>query len=106
MHNLKSDNSTSFLSSLVLDASDELPHQKSHKENRFIYRFVYRDLTSFNMKASDGDSSTVDTSPTSDMDCTLKSGDYVVHFFSCIRFVHDVILAKFTSNRSELFAQL
>ncbi|XP_059451094.1 DNA replication ATP-dependent helicase/nuclease JHS1 isoform X1 [Corylus avellana] len=77
-HSLKSDNSTSFLSSLVLDASDELPHQKSHKENRFIYRFVYRDLTSFNMKASDGHSSTVDTSPTSDMDCTLKSGDYVI----------------------------
>jgi DNA replication ATP-dependent helicase Dna2 len=83
-HSLKHDKSTSFLSSLVLDASDELPHQKSLKENRFIYRFVYRDLTSFNVKASDRDSSTVATSPTSDMDCTLKSGDYVVHLFSCI----------------------
>lgn len=58
------------------------------------------------MKASDGDSSTVASSPTSDMDCTLKSGDYVVHLFSCIRFVDDVILAELASNRSELLAEL
>lgn len=103
---MKHDNSTGFLSSLVLDASDELPHQKSLQENRFIYRFVYRDLLSVNVKASDGDSSTVASSPTSDMDCTLKSGDYVVHLFSCIRFVDDVFLAELASNRSELLAEL
>ena len=29
------------------------------------------------------------------MDCTLRSGDYVVQLFSCNTFLHDVTLAKF-----------
>ncbi|GMY22919.1 DNA replication ATP-dependent helicase/nuclease JHS1 isoform X2 [Fagus crenata] len=76
-HSLKND-STSCLSSIVLDASDELPHQKSLKDNRFIYRFVHRDLLSVNVKASGGDPLSVASSPTNDMDCTLRSGDYVI----------------------------
>ncbi|KAM4081953.1 hypothetical protein ACJW30_11G132500 [Castanea mollissima] len=77
-HSSKSDDSRGCLSSIVLDASDKLPHQKSLKENRFIYRFVHRDLSSINVKALGGDPLSVASSPKSDMDCTLRSGDYVI----------------------------
>lgn len=98
-HSLKND-STSCLSSIVLDASDELPHQKSLKDNRFIYRFVHRDLLSINVKASGGDPLSVASSPTNDMDCTLRSGDYVVQLITWIRFGHDVTFAEFTLHRT------
>lgn len=94
-HSSKSDDSRGCLSSIVLDASDKLPHQKSFKENRFIYRFVHRDLSSINVKALGRDPLSVASSPKSDMDCTLRSGDYVVQLFSCNTFFHDVTLAKF-----------
>ncbi|XP_030966740.1 DNA replication ATP-dependent helicase/nuclease JHS1 isoform X1 [Quercus lobata] len=77
-HSSKSDDSRGCLSSIVLDASDKLPHQKSLKENRFIYRFVHRDLSSINVKAFGGDPLSVASSLKSDMDCTLRSGDYVI----------------------------
>lgn len=91
---LKHDKSTSFLSSLVLDASEELPHHEPLKDKRFIYRFVHQDLPAFNMKASDGNSS-VASSPRNYMDSMLRSGDYVVKF-SHIRFVQDVVFVEFT----------
>lgn len=94
-HSSKSDDSRGCLSSIVLDASDKLPHQKSLKENRFIYRFVHRDLSSINVKALGGDPLSFASSLKSDMDCTLRSGDYVVQLFSCNTFLHDVTLAKF-----------
>ncbi|XP_040995352.1 DNA replication ATP-dependent helicase/nuclease JHS1 [Juglans microcarpa x Juglans regia] len=75
---LKHDKSTSFLSSLVLDASEELPHHEPLKDKRFIYRFVHQDLPAFNMKASDGDSLCVASSPRNYMDSMLRSGDYVI----------------------------
>ncbi|GAV87672.1 Cas_Cas4 domain-containing protein/Dna2 domain-containing protein/AAA_11 domain-containing protein/AAA_12 domain-containing protein [Cephalotus follicularis] len=77
--NSKSDNFTSSLSSVVLDTSDELPHQKSLKDNRFIYRFVHQKFPSDIYKASDG-GSLYPASPATPnhLVCTLKSGDYVM----------------------------
>ncbi|XVF41374.1 hypothetical protein PTKIN_Ptkin01aG0275400 [Pterospermum kingtungense] len=74
-HNLKSEDFTGCLSSLVLD---ELPHQKSHKENRFVYHFVRRDSSVSNLSGADRNSIKAASSLTKDLDCTLKSGDYVI----------------------------
>ncbi|KAK6234466.1 hypothetical protein QUC31_006872 [Theobroma cacao] len=73
--NLKSDDCTGCLSSLVLD---ELPHQKSHKENRFIYHFVCRHSPASNLNGSDRNPISAASSLTKDLDCTLKCGDYVI----------------------------
>ncbi|KAA3464206.1 DNA2-like helicase [Gossypium australe] len=73
-HNLKNENSTGCLSSLVLD---ELPQQESHKENRFIYHFVCRYSPTNNLSGSDRNSISAASSLTKDLDCSLKSGDYV-----------------------------
>ncbi|XWS56828.1 hypothetical protein CRYUN_Cryun09bG0119000 [Craigia yunnanensis] len=74
-HNLKSEDSTGCLSSLVLD---ELPHQKSHNENRFIYHFVRRHSPASNLSGSDRNSINAASSLIKDLDCTLKRGDYVI----------------------------
>ncbi|XVE90822.1 hypothetical protein DITRI_Ditri20bG0106900 [Diplodiscus trichospermus] len=74
-HNLKSEDSTGCLSSLVLD---ELPHQKSQKEDRFIYHFVRRHSPTSNLSGSDRNSINAASSLTKDLDCTLRSGDYVI----------------------------
>ncbi|XP_048233494.1 DNA replication ATP-dependent helicase/nuclease JHS1 isoform X3 [Ricinus communis] len=76
-HRMKSDHSTSFLSSIVLDPSNGLSHQKSLNDNRFIYRFVPRKLASRNVYASNEDSC-APSSPMNDFNCTLKIGDYVI----------------------------
>lgn len=73
--NLKSDDCTGCLSSLVLD---ELPHQKSHKENRFVYHFVCRHSPASNLNGSDRNPISAASSLTKDLDCTLKCGDYVI----------------------------
>lgn len=92
-HGLKSEHFTSCLSAIVLDPSDELPHRKSHKENRFIYRFVHQKLPSHDVYASDGDSFCLSSSAMNDLDHTLKIGDYVVLLFSRIKYlVHNVTL--------------
>ncbi|KAL9434767.1 hypothetical protein AB3S75_021104 [Citrus x aurantiifolia] len=67
---------TGCLSSIVLDASNE--HQKSYRDNRFVYHFVRQHMPSPNLNASDGDSLIGAAIPTKDMDCTLRSGDYVI----------------------------
>ncbi|KAF3447603.1 hypothetical protein FNV43_RR12790 [Rhamnella rubrinervis] len=73
-HSLKSDHARGCLFSIVLD--DEFPNWKS-KNNRFIYRFVpYNPPLS--EKISDVDSLNATSSLTKDMDCTLRSGDYVI----------------------------
>ncbi|KAL1172800.1 hypothetical protein V6Z11_A05G373200 [Gossypium hirsutum] len=74
-HNHKNENSTGCLSSLVLD---ELPQQESHKENRFIYHFVCRYSPTNNLSGSDRNSISAASSLTKDLDCSLKSGDYVI----------------------------
>ncbi|XP_025658786.1 DNA replication ATP-dependent helicase/nuclease JHS1 [Arachis hypogaea] len=71
-HSLKAPNCGS-LSSIVLDASYGIPHQKSVKDNRFVYRFVRQDNCPSGV--SDGDHcSTYSTN----LDLTLGSGDYVI----------------------------
>ncbi|KAK9273764.1 hypothetical protein L1049_018574 [Liquidambar formosana] len=75
---LKSDHSTSCLSPVVLDSSNKFPQQKSVKDSRFIYHFVRQDLSRLDLKAQDGDCLTAASSPKNDLDCTLRSGDYVL----------------------------
>uniref|UniRef100_A0A5B7AJ85 DNA helicase n=2 Tax=Davidia involucrata TaxID=16924 RepID=A0A5B7AJ85_DAVIN len=74
----KSEHSTSCLSSIILDPSDKLSHQKFSKGNQFIYRFVRQDLPPLDGKANEGDSLSSVSSPINDLDCTLKRGDYVI----------------------------
>lgn len=90
------DHFTGFLPSIVLDKSNE--HQKSYRDNRFVYRFVRQDMPSSNLNASDGDSLIPAASPAKDIDCTLRIGDYVVHLIPQVfRLVHNLILLEFTS---------
>ncbi|KAJ4842556.1 hypothetical protein Tsubulata_008498 [Turnera subulata] len=74
----KGDNSSGSLSSIVLDTSDGRPHQKSLKDNRFIYRFVHKKIPSHGVCESDGDSLSVLSSPRNDLDNIFKRGDYVI----------------------------
>ncbi|MED6121097.1 hypothetical protein PIB30_027033 [Stylosanthes scabra] len=71
-HSLKAPNCGS-LSSIVLDGSHGIPHQKSLKDNLFVYRFVRQE--SCPSGVSDGDHcSTYSTN----LDLTLGSGDFVI----------------------------
>ena len=73
--------STSCLSSIVLDTSNELLHKKSDKDNRFVYSFVRQDIPSPNSIGSNGESLNAVSFPANDLVCTLRSGDYVVCYF-------------------------
>ncbi|XP_054795481.1 DNA replication ATP-dependent helicase/nuclease JHS1-like isoform X1 [Prosopis cineraria] len=70
-HAFKSQNSTG-LSSVILDASNNIPHQKSLKDNCFIYRFVRCGPSSL---SEDGDPSKATANY---LDLKLRSGDYVI----------------------------
>ncbi|KAI9092990.1 hypothetical protein K1719_027513 [Acacia pycnantha] len=72
-HTFRSHNSTG-LSSVILDASNKIPCQKSLKDNCFIYRFVRCDSSSLS-EVSDGDPSNASTNY---LDLKLRSGDYVI----------------------------
>ncbi|KAK7350768.1 hypothetical protein VNO77_09705 [Canavalia gladiata] len=72
-HSLKSPNSGG-LSSIVLDASQGIPHQKSLKDNHFIYCFVRQDTSSLS-GISDASSN---ASLKNDLDFTLHRGDHVI----------------------------
>nr|XP_043625334.1 DNA replication ATP-dependent helicase/nuclease JHS1 [Erigeron canadensis] len=64
-----STNSNTCLSSIVLDPSDQIPHNKVTQSNRFVYRFV--------RQVHD----TKDSNPSSsgkDLESSLKTGDYVI----------------------------
>lgn len=74
--------SSSCLSSVILDTSDEIPQTKFSKGNRFIYRFVRQELPQLGGVARNGDSLSTGSSPVDDSNCSLRSGDYVVHFLS------------------------
>ncbi|KAK2650910.1 hypothetical protein Ddye_018399 [Dipteronia dyeriana] len=75
---LSGDQSTSCLSSIVLDTSNELLHQKTDKDNRFVYSFVRQDIPSPNSIGSNGESLNAVSFPVNDLVCTLRSGDYVI----------------------------
>ncbi|OVA14827.1 DNA replication factor Dna2 [Macleaya cordata] len=73
-HNL-SERSTTGLSSVTLDALEELSRNKSPKDGRFIYRFVRQDLQDPKLHEE-----TMENSPSlsGNLDCSLKIGDYVI----------------------------
>ncbi|KAJ1388065.1 P-loop containing nucleoside triphosphate hydrolase, partial [Sesbania bispinosa] len=73
-HSLKAPNNGG-LSSIVLDASQGIPHQKSLKDNHFIYRFVQEDSSCIS-EVSEGDPSSA--SLKGDLNRTLRSGDHVI----------------------------
>ncbi|CAK9170418.1 unnamed protein product [Ilex paraguariensis] len=75
---LTSEHYTSCVSSLVLDTSDKLLPKKFSKSNRFIYRFMRQDLPPPDGKAYEMDSLGPASSPINNMDCTLRTGDYVM----------------------------
>ncbi|KAJ9680403.1 hypothetical protein PVL29_019664 [Vitis rotundifolia] len=77
-HSLKRDPSTSCLSSIVLDTSNNHPQKNSFKDNKFIYRFVRQNVASFHVKEHNEDSLPSISSPANDLDCTLRNGDYVI----------------------------
>ncbi|CAK7349266.1 unnamed protein product [Dovyalis caffra] len=95
-HSLKSDHSTSCVSSIVLDTSDGLPYQKSLKDNRFIYRFVHKKLPCHDVHASGGESLSFSSSA-EDLDYTLKSGDYVI---LSTKFGHQTVASGFITDIS------
>ncbi|XP_057510867.1 DNA replication ATP-dependent helicase/nuclease JHS1-like [Actinidia eriantha] len=75
---LRSEKSSSCLSSVVLDTSEEIQQKKISKGNQFIYRFLRQDLPPLNGEAHDGDSLSSGFSPIDDINCALRSGDYVI----------------------------
>uniref|UniRef100_A0A2K1XXT4 DNA helicase n=1 Tax=Populus trichocarpa TaxID=3694 RepID=A0A2K1XXT4_POPTR len=96
-HSLKSDRSTSCLSSVVLDTSDRVPYQKSLKDNRFIYRFVHKKMPLHDVHASGGESLSFPSSSAEDFDYTLKSGDYVI---ISTKFGHQTVASGFITDIS------
>ncbi|KAJ0668754.1 putative DNA helicase [Helianthus annuus] len=56
--------SSTCLSSIVLDTSDQVPDKNFIQGNRFVYRFMRQDLN----PSSSG----------KDLECSLKTGDYVI----------------------------
>lgn len=96
-HSLKSDDSTSCLSSVVLDTSDRVPYQKSLKDNRFIYRFVHKKMPLHEVHASGGESLSFPSSSAEDFNYTLKSGDYVI---ISTKFGHQTVASGFITDIS------
>ncbi|XAR54242.1 DNA helicase [Bertholletia excelsa] len=71
--------STSCLSCLILDNSKEHWQKKFSRANRFSYCFVRQDLTQVEGKARrNEDSQIFISSPADDLNCNLRSGDYVI----------------------------
>ncbi|KAL6130481.1 hypothetical protein ACLB2K_068860 [Fragaria x ananassa] len=75
-HALKSNHSTSCLSSLVLD--NELPYLRSGNDNKFVYQFLRTGLSSDNVRTSNGEFQNAASSSSKYADCTLRSGDHVI----------------------------
>ncbi|KAK7401394.1 hypothetical protein VNO78_12831 [Psophocarpus tetragonolobus] len=73
-HSSKSPNSGG-LYSIVLDASQGIPYEKSLKDNQFIYRFIQQESSSSLSGVSDVSSS---APLKNDLDFTLRSGDHVI----------------------------
>ncbi|KAI8572529.1 hypothetical protein RHMOL_Rhmol01G0206500 [Rhododendron molle] len=76
--NSRHEKSSSCLSSVILDTSDEIPQTKFSKGNRFIYRFVRQELPQLGGVARNGDYLSTGSSPVDDRNCSLRSGDYVL----------------------------
>ncbi|KAH7849649.1 hypothetical protein Vadar_020933 [Vaccinium darrowii] len=76
--NSRSEKSSSCLSSVVLDTSDEIPQTKFSKGNRFVYRFVRQELPLLGGVERNGYSQSTGSSPIDDINCSLRSGDYAI----------------------------
>ncbi|KAM7512220.1 hypothetical protein LguiB_011095 [Lonicera macranthoides] len=74
----KSERSTSYLSSIVLDTSNEVSQMNVSKGNRFVYRFVRQEFPPLDGQACNEDSLSSSSSPINDLDCSLRIGDYVL----------------------------
>ncbi|PIN12593.1 DNA replication helicase [Handroanthus impetiginosus] len=72
--NLRDNHHPVCLSSLVLDASDKPSQKKSCRVNRFVYRFLHRDLPLLDAEHANGDS----LSSSSSLEHMFKNGDYVI----------------------------
>ncbi|KAL4585843.1 hypothetical protein LXL04_010469 [Taraxacum kok-saghyz] len=64
---LKSQHSSTCLPSIVLDTSDQIPLKNFTQGNRFVYRFVRHDVDDSNPSSSGNE-----------LECSLKTGDYVI----------------------------
>ncbi|KAI3764734.1 hypothetical protein L2E82_14747 [Cichorium intybus] len=64
---LKSQHSSTCLPSIVLDTSDQIPLKNITQGNRFVYRFIRHDVDDSNPSSSGND-----------LECSLKTGDYVI----------------------------
>lgn len=80
-HGSKGSHSASYLSSMVLDMTNGFQHHNSHKETRFIYRFVRRNSYDSKERPSE-DTIRTGTPGADDLDCKLRTGDRVVQLIS------------------------
>lgn len=78
MHPHGSKGSHSALSSMVLDMTDGFQHDSSHKEARFIYRFVRQKSSESRERLPSENTMSTGTPMTDDLDCKLRTGDRVV----------------------------
>ncbi|CAB4269340.1 unnamed protein product [Prunus armeniaca] len=56
----------------------QLPYSKSKKDNRFVYHFLRNGLPSLSERTSNGDFLNAASSPTKEVDCALRCGDFVI----------------------------
>ncbi|VVA90552.1 unnamed protein product [Arabis nemorensis] len=77
-HGSKGNHSASYLSSMVLDMTDGFQHDNSHKETRFIYRFVRQNSSESRERVPSDDTIRTGTPATDDLDCKLRTGDRVI----------------------------
>uniref|UniRef100_A0A1J3JLJ2 DNA replication ATP-dependent helicase/nuclease n=1 Tax=Noccaea caerulescens TaxID=107243 RepID=A0A1J3JLJ2_NOCCA len=78
VHPHGSKGSQSALSSMVLDMTDGFQHDNSHKEARFIYRFVRQKSSESRERLPSEDTMRTGTPITDDLDCKLRTGDRVI----------------------------
>lgn len=62
---------------MVLDMKDG-QHHSSHKDTRFIYRFVRQNSSESRERVPNEDTTRTGTPGTDDLDCKLRTGDRVV----------------------------
>lgn len=81
-HGSKGSHSANYLSSMVLDVTNGFQHHNSHKETRFIYRFVRQNSSESRERVPSEDTIRTGTPATDDLDCKLRSGDRVVQLIA------------------------
>ncbi|KAL0654368.1 hypothetical protein Bca4012_097059 [Brassica carinata] len=84
-HGSKGRDAASHLSSMVLDMKDGFQHHSSHKDSRFIYRFVRQSSSESRERVPIEDTTRTGTTAADDLDCKLKTGDRVVSFSKRLR---------------------